>query len=268
MRILFLGLGAAVLVGVGYIGLSFALRGEPAPRSLQSALRALGPIRTTPSDSGLRYHYPMQGVYELKGSGTEHISFPPLSEKDSKVMPGSVRVVAGGCWIWRVDYNVAHWESYEFCPTGGQLVLQGDQNWQTWSVASFSITNLARFTCPAGTTWLPGQSAAGGVTRQTCSGTSTAVAVPSVASSTTTIKGIVTLVIGGEPIRAVDEVQVTTLSGGQKGTVTEQWWLDLSTGLPLRVQRHIALSTSSVIGTINYAETGQWQMASFDPLTR
>ena len=72
----------------------------------------------------LRYALPAEGVYALNGQGTERISFPPNSHPDGAVMPATITYLADGCWRWHIDYNVAHWEEYDFCPRGGRLLLK------------------------------------------------------------------------------------------------------------------------------------------------
>ena len=55
------------------------------------------------------------------------------------------------------------------------------------------------------------------------------------------------------------------LRGSQRGKATEDWWFDVRTGLPVRMERHINLATSSPLGAINYDESGWWQLASMTP---
>jgi len=257
------------LAGASFVFISYAQRGQPGAKSLAAAMRALGAAGvsggTAPSSSGLRYQYPDPGVYELTGEGSEHISFPPSSQRDGKIMPGSISMLKGGCWRWRVDYNVAHWEFYDFCPTAGALLLQGNDNSQTWSFGLLKISNRARFTCPADTEWLPASPAPDLRPAYSCTGTNTAVAGATTATTTIRVAGVVTLTIGGHSVRAVEEQDTTVLTGGQKGTVAETWWLDLQNGMPVRMQRSMNIATASPLGNIDYTESGHWQMAYLVP---
>lgn len=257
------------LAGASFVLISYAQRGEPGAKSLAAAMKALGTDGvnggSAPSSSGLHYQYPDPGVYELTGEGSEHISFPPISQRDSKVMPGSISILKGGCWRWRVDYNVAHWEFYDFCPTAGAMLLQGDENSQTWSIGLLKISNLARITCPTDTVWLPETPTPDLRPAYSCTGSNTAVAGSTTTTTTIRIEGVVTLTIGGHSVRAVEERQDTVLRGGQEGTVAETWWLDLQNGMPVRMQRSMSITTASPLGKIDYSESGHWQMAYLDP---
>ncbi|HMK99235.1 MAG TPA: hypothetical protein VK428_03515 [Acidimicrobiales bacterium] len=259
----------AFLAGMALVLVPYSLRGQPGAKSLAAAMKALGAGGvaggSAPSSSGLHYRYPDPGVYELTGEGSEHISFPHNSQHDSKVMPGSISILDDGCWRWRVDYNVAHWEFYDFCPTAGALVLQGNDNSQTWSFGLFKISNLARFTCPAHTVWLPASPTPGPQPAYSCSGANSAVAGATTATTTIRVAGVVSLTIGGQPVRVVEEEDNTVLSGGQKGTVAETWWLDLQNGMPVRMQRSMSIATASPLGNIDYTESGHWQMAYLVP---
>ena len=254
----------AFLAGVTLAVVPYALRGQPGAKPLAAAMRTLGAAAVTqsspPSSSGLHYRYPDAGVYELTGQGSEHISFPPSSQHDSSIMPGSISILKGGCWRWRVDYNVAHWEFYDFCPTSGALVLEGNDNSQTWSFGLFKISNLAHFTCSSGTVWLPASAAPDLLPAYSCTGANTAVAGLTTATTTIHVTGVAILTIDGQHVRAVEEQDNTVLSGGQRGTVAETWWLDLQNGMPIRMQRSMSIATDSPLGQIDYSEFGHWQM--------
>jgi hypothetical protein len=265
-------LGVAVvgfLAGASFVVVSYAQRGQPGAKSLAAAMKALGSagvdVGRVPSSTGLHYQYPDPGVYELSGEGSEHISFPPSSQRDSGIMPGSISILKGGCWRWRVDYNVAHWEFYDFCPTAGALMLEGNDNSQTWSFGPLKISNRAHFTCPAGTVWLPAATVPDTRPSYSCTGTNSAVSGRTTSSVTVRVEGVVTLTIGGQGVPTVKEKQITVLSGGQKGTVVETWWLDLQSGMPVRMQRSISIATASPLGNIDYSESGHWQMAYLTP---
>ena len=144
-----------VLGGAGFVGTRYVFREHPGPKSLSAAVKAFtgkGPITTS---GNLSYDPPAQGVYALNGQGTERISFPPNSQSDGAVIPASVRYLTDGCWRWHVDYNIAHWEEYDFCPRGPQLLLVANRNSQSWDFGTLKINNLARIACAAITVVLP-----------------------------------------------------------------------------------------------------------------
>ena len=74
---------------------------------------------------------PPEGVYEYAGEGSERISFPPVSQQDGAVIPGTVTHGADGCWVFRLDYNAAHWQDWRYCPSGGVIADTGGRTHQT-----------------------------------------------------------------------------------------------------------------------------------------
>jgi hypothetical protein len=255
-----------IVSGVGYVSVSYVFRSHPGAKSLNSALSAYRGGKDT-ARSNFRYEPPAQGVYALKGQGSERISFPPNSQSDGAVMPASVTYIAHGCWRWHLDYNTAHWEEYDFCPSDNQLVQTGYRNFQSWDFGTLTIKNLASFTCPSDTVVMAENPLAGQMLRWTCSGTNTSVSGKTTETVATPVVGTVALLIGKTTVKAVHEVQKLTLNGVQKGTAVENWWFSAATGLPLRVERHITILTASPLGTITYNEDGSWQMASVTPRT-
>jgi hypothetical protein len=254
-----------VLSVVLYVFLSYEFRSTPGAKSVHSAISAFHAGRDA-STANLRYPSPAQGVYELSGRGNEHISFPPNSQHDGSVMPASVTYLPGGCWRWHLDYNVAHWEEYDFCPGATGLVQRANRNSQAWDFGTLQITNLATFSCPANTVVLPDTPMAGKTIRWTCQGTSTAVKGTATARVAMRVIASSAVTLGNhQEVAAIHEIQTTTLSGAQKGTVVENWWFSASSGLPLRVDRQIQITTASPLGAIHYSENGSWRMTSLAP---
>ena len=145
-----------VLGAAGFVVIRYVFREHPGPKSLHAAVKAFQGKEPTPTSSGtLRNDLPAEGVYPLNGQGTERISFPPNSQRDGAVMPVTITYLADGCWRWHIDYNVAHWEEYDFCPRGGRLLLAGNRDSQSWDFGDIKVNNLGRFTCPSGSVVLP-----------------------------------------------------------------------------------------------------------------
>jgi len=256
-----------VLGGTGFVALRYVLRDHPGPRSLAAAVKAFKETGSIPAGKNVKYDSPAEGVYALAGQGTEHISFPPNSQRDGAVMPGSVTYLPDGCWRWHVDYNVAHWEEYDFCPRGAELLLAANRNFQAWDFGTFKISNLARFACPPATVVLPEDPKPGQGLGWNCTGTNTAVVGRSVTATTARIVGMDALRIGDTRVPTIHQFQQVTLTGGQRGTVREDWWFMASSGLPVRMARRITIVSSSPIGTVTYNEVGSWQMTSLQPQT-
>jgi hypothetical protein len=239
-------------------------RSHPGAKSVSSALRELrGGSASAGGNGQARYPPPETGVYTLRGRGGEHISFPPNSQQDGATMPASVRSLGHGCWRWHLDYNVAHWEEYDFCGAGDVLLQTENRNWQSWDFGSFTVSNMARFTCPA--TALLAGGVYQGMIDWSCTGVNSAMAGTTTARTTAHLKGVESLRIGGVLVPSEHERQDTVLTGTQTGRVVMDWWFSESNGLPVRVARAITINTASPLGTITYTESGSWQMSSLPP---
>ena len=146
-------------------------------------------------------------------------------------------------------------------------MLIANRNSQTWDFGTLKFTNLARFTCPLSSTVLPGHPDANQTLHWSCTGSNTAVAGRCVTTTLTRIVAIETLRIGGVVVPTIHQHQQATVSGAQRGSVVEDWWFETTSGLPVRMERRITISSSSPIGTATYDEAGSWRMTSPKPLT-
>jgi hypothetical protein len=256
------GLVLALAGVVAYVVVSYALRTHPGPRSMSAAVRSFGSPGANTFGGGLRYHPPAAGVYELAGQGGERISFPPNSQQDGALIPASVHYLPGGCWRWHVDYNAAHWEQYDFCPRAGGLVETAIGNSQSWDFGTLTVDNRATMTCHPAPMVLTADPRRGQRLQWSCAGTNTAVAGLSNAVTRASIVATPTLRIGATEVPTFHEHQATRLTGAQSGTVITDWWFDAHSGLPVRVERHTVLKSSSPVGVVTYTEAGWWQMRS------
>lgn len=259
---------AAIVAAAGIAAGRYVFREHPGPQAVEKALQRFRTLPSSPPPANMRSRFPTAGVYELVGQGSEHVSFPPNSQQDGRVMPATVSHGADGCWLWRVDYNVAHSEEFEFCPRADELALGGNSNTQTWDFGIAKITNVAHFTCEPPATVLPDDPQPSQTFVRVCTGTSTAIQGQTTNTTTTRIVGTENLSIGGTAHAAVHQEQQTAITGAQTGSATEDWWLAPTTGLPLRMERHIRLESRSPLGgTITYTEEGVWQMRTVQPVT-
>lgn len=258
----------AVVGALSYVPGRYLFRKHPGPQAVETAVRRLRTYPPAAAGEGDRYRFPARGVYELRGAGSERISFPPNSQRDGVVMPATVRYLPGGCWQWHVDYNVAHSEDYRFCPRGGELVLDGNGNSQSWDFGVAKVKNVAQFSCDPAPLVLPEVPQPGFTWTQVCKGTNSAVTGPTLTSATTRVVGNESLTVDGAAVRAIHLSQQTSVAGAQTGSVVEDWWHDAATGLPLRMERNIRLDSASPLGgTITYTESGHWQVVSLRPRT-
>lgn len=264
-RTVVLAVVLAVLVGVGVVVVPYFFRAHPGPVSVTTVARGFKGHKSSKVSPKVAYPPPAQGVYVLKGEGSERIVFPPNSQRDGSTMPATVTYVSKGCWRWRVDYNVAHWEAYNFCPSATELLEGVEVNWQTWDYGTIKVTNLEQVVCAKKAVVLPGKPKVGQTFKWSCSGTNTSVSGTTVQLIVVHIMGDQDLRIGRSRVETVHEVQDVTLSGVQHGTVEENWWFSAASGLPVRMNRKITINSSSPLGTVTYHENGSWQMSSVHP---
>jgi len=256
---------AAMLAVIGFFVSAYALRSQPGPKSLNSVIRGFKEDTAFASVGHLRYPPPAAGVYRLQGKGSERISFPPTSQADGGTLPATVSYSSGRCWRWHVDYNVAHWEQYQFCSDSSHLWVVDQWNGQSWDFGAVQVTNVARLACTPATGVLPPDPTAGLRLHWTCTGVNSATSGRNTQTTTARIVSVGNLTIGHVTVRAVHEVQRTTVTGPQTGSAVENWWYSASSGLPLRMQREISIHSHSPVGTVTYTEAGSWQMASLKP---
>jgi len=209
--------GVIVLLVLAVPYVLYVRRSHPGARSVNSAVQRYRATTSTAAGAGDLVG-PRPGVYQAEGSGTEHISFPPNSQKDGAVMPITVTALPGGCWRWHIDYNTAHWHEYDFCAQGGSLLLVAQRNYQRWDFGALKVTNLGSYTCSPPAPVMANGAGAGTRFEHHCTGTNTAVAGKSIVDGPVTLAGTVTLDIGGQKVEAVRQTRVEHLSGAQKGT--------------------------------------------------
>jgi len=263
-----LALAGVALVLIGVVAARYLFRANPGAKEVNDALRQFHAAPSVTITRDARYPAPAAGVYELAGRGSEHISFPPSTQQDSAVMPATVTYIAENCWRWHLDYNVAHWEEYDFCPRGGQLLQAANRNFQSWDLGVAKIKNLAQFACDPPKVVLTREPQLGDEVRNTCTGTNTALAGETTTTGLTRVVGTETLSVDGSPVSAVHQREESTVAGAQEGSTTQDWWYSVSSGLPLRMERNAVIRTRSPLGgTITYTESGSWQMQHTVPRT-
>ena len=256
---------AAVLAIVGFFVSAYVFRSHPGPESMRSVIRGFKEGTPGAPSRNIRYPPPAAGVYRLEGRGGERISFPPNSQVDGGTLPATVSYQSGSCWQWHVDYNVAHFEQYEFCSDATHLWVAGEQDGQSWDFGAVQVTNLARLACTPGTGALPPEPAVGLRLHWICTGVNSATSGRNVQATTARVVWVGDLTIGHTKVRAIHELDRTTVTGAQTGSAVENWWYSASSGLPLRMQRAISIHSPSPVGTVTYTETGSWEMASLKP---
>ena len=145
---------------------------------------------------------PASGVYAYVGSGSERLSFPPLSQSEGPTIPGTVTMQgsdAGNCGSTTAPTtgrpSTSAWRSGAW-ETGGTTS-------QLFAIGPVNVSTTSMFTCMPGTMWLPAERIPGRSTTSTCTGTTTAVKGRTLSTGPYTYVGEETLTIGGEQVPAV-----------------------------------------------------------------
>lgn len=251
-----------MFVGLG-TGVFLTVRDDARPVSIDEAKdRTTSPASPEPDPASRR---PEPGVYRYEGSGTESLSVPPLSQDQGPTMPGSVELGADGCWTFRIDYSTNHWQSWEHCPDGEDLVEAGGQSWQRWMIGATAITNLSDFACDDGAMLAPVDPAPGQEWHTRCVGTNEAVEGQAVSEGTYRFVGEEDLDVGGTTVATHHFVRERVMSGAQVGTERSEVWYAVDTGLPVRNERSVEARTDTPIGESTYTETGEFHLVSIAP---
>lgn len=204
-------------------------------------------------------------MYRYEGTGTESLSTPPLSQDQGPTMPGTVEVGADGCWTFRIDYSSNHWQTWEHCPVGDDLVETGGQSWQRWMIGATAITNLSDFTCAGGAMLVPADPAPDDEWTGRCTGTNEAVDGESVSEGPYRFIGEEDLEVGDATVATRHFRRQRTMSGAQVGSERSDVWFAVDTGLPIRNERTIEARTATPIGDSTYSETGEFHLVDVDP---
>jgi hypothetical protein len=263
LRWTIVGVGALFVVIVGVVAGRYLFRSHPGAKTINQALtqfRRSGSAGAGASSGEL----PKPGVYAMTGAGSERISFPPNSQSDGATMPVSVQLLGGSCFRWRVDFNEAYWQDEDLCHDGQDLLVRGFRNDQRWDFGNLTIDNTAQFTCdPPQRFPLTGPAGTAAIGR--CSGGNTADGGKTVITSSQEIVGHATMRVGTTSVVTVHLREMDRSSGAQTGDQSTDWWIDVRTGLPVRVVRSYRLNSSSPVGSVTYTEEGHGQLEDMTP---
>lgn len=247
---------AAVVLAVG------AVRSDgPRPVSVREAnLRA--------GDLGLgrrsRPLVPAEGVYVYRGEGTERLAWFPEVQQGPTV-PVTVEHGADGCWSMRADFHSLHWQTWEYCASGGDLLERGGSSSQTFDLVAVRVSATTTTSCPARTVAASPSDAVGRTRVAACSVDSSGAEEPLTTRGTSTRVGTVELTVDGERRSAMHYRSERDISGAQTGTDRTDTWFDATSGLPLRLVRRTELRTDSPIGALTYVEDASFELTELRP---
>jgi hypothetical protein len=262
-RWLVIGLAVVVVVALGALALA-VLRGRP-PEEV-SVDEAVEQYRTTapPTTAAARADRPTPGVYTATGSGREKLSFQTSEQPIGPTLPVTVTLEGSDCFLLRVDFNANHWQSWTYCDRDGELVDLGGQVFQRFDLVVVTPESLSTSVCdPPAVVVRPGM-VEGDTWDQSCVITSSETG-----ESTTTgphlYVGPEVLTIGGAPVDTHHVRDQRTYGGNQEGSGTTDLWIDIRTGLPVRMMWSLRIDSPSPIGSVTYTEEGTWTLDSLVP---
>jgi hypothetical protein len=265
---------AALVVVLALIALWVLFGGERArPSSEDDARRRLGaagdngaaPPSVPPGVGAVLGSPPPAGLYRYEGGGEEYTSTPPLTEELGPAMPATVVPGADGCWVFRIDYNTHHWDDSTYCTGDGHLVERGGSTFSRRVLGTFNIDNTSIFTCDRVPLW-EGADPPGTKHPRSCSGSGTYITETSTGAGTVTVVGPEQREVEGRAVATMHLRYDIVVTLAQRGTETTDMWFALDTGLPVRNERQLKVTTSSPIGDILYTEIGWYQLTSLRPV--
>jgi hypothetical protein len=207
---------------------------------------------------------PGAGVYSATADGTESIGVPGLDEGLGPNAPVTVTHGEGGCFTYRADFNSHHWRDWTYCPTAdATFALTGLQSWTARKAPGFDLDSLASYTCETPIGYLWPDSAAGDRREGSCTGTASDSDGVTADAQTVEVLERTTLLVAGEVRDVVHLRSTDTLTEAQDGTEVDEWWIDATTGLPLKVM----IDARITISGSDYRETATLQLSSLTPAT-
>jgi hypothetical protein len=210
---------------------------------------------------------PAAGVYEYRGEGTERLDRPPTNQSQGPEIPGTVTHLDDRCWRFRVDYNVNHWQSWDYCAGNGRLTEHAGQFFQKLDLVVTQVETLSTVTCDPPVDAIRPDQEAGDQWTQECRGTSEGTAGEVVSAGPYTFVGPEILEIDGRDVDALHYRRARELSGGQTGTEDIDLWFAADTALPLRNERDVTVRSESLIGGVTYTERGSFTLVSMTPVS-
>jgi hypothetical protein len=208
---------------------------------------------------------PAEGVYQYRGTGTEHLDKPPKTQPQGPDIPGTVTHLEGGCWRLRVDYNTNHWQSWDYCSTATGLTEDAGEFFQRLDLGPVAVETSSTYTCSPPADAIQLTQTAGDQWHHACSGTSTSSDGEVTSAGPYTFVGEERLDIDGRDVTTLHYHRVRTLGGGQSGTEDVETWFEATTGLPVKNSRVITVHSDSALGRVTYTERGTFTLVSLTP---
>lgn len=209
---------------------------------------------TSPTSPGPASRWPDEGVYPFATEGGGETDALGGARHD---YPEQVPLIVrrGGCgYTVRWQPLDERWDEWEFCADGTARPMARITTYHEF----FQRGQRQDFDCGR-VEMSPAAYEPGDTLTWTCRSGNGEV------DSTTTVVGIETLDIGGTPVRAVHHRHDVVFSGANEGSQVFEWWLEMETGLPVRLVRDLEVTSQSPFGKVNYSERFTSQAVTLTP---
>lgn len=226
--------------------------------------QALEDFRANSADASDAEGRPAAGVYAATASGNESIGLPGFDEELGPNAPVTITYGDEGCFTYRADFNSHHWRSWTFCPSGtATFALTQLDSWTARKAPGLDLTTLTTYRCDQPLAFLWDGAATGDTRTGACTGTSDMDDLVTEDAAQIEVLGTDTLTIDGDQVNVVRVRTTDTFSGDQTGSEVGNWWLDTTTGLPVKADFEALLEG----GPSTYSETIELALSTLTPVT-
>lgn len=257
-----LGVGCAVVLIGGAAGAWFVFGREHAEQVSDD--QALEEFRSIGIEVASVEGLPAPGVYPATASGTESIGLPGFDEDLGPTAPVTLTHGDEGCFTYRADFNTHHWRSWTFCPTAtATFGLAGLESWTARRAPGLEIDSLTTYRCDEPVDFFWADAEKGESRTGSCTGTNDFDDSVTADAAELVVLGHETLRVGSTDVEVVRVRNTDTFSGSQTGTEVAEWWIDLSSGLPLKLSVEALLKG----GPTDYSESFDLVLSTLEPST-
>ena len=177
---------------------------------------------------------------------------------------GTVTFGANNCWVLKLNIFAEHTEESTYCaPQPGalnSLASVTKQSFFNQAVTATSTCSAQDFAWPG---MQPGQSK-----QMSCKVQNSGADTNSqTGTGPTTYVGPENVNVGGQAVSTFHMRNTQTISGGQSGTSTYEFWISQSNGMFVRLDRNINVTGKTLIGDNKYTEIDSFVLKSMTPQT-
>ncbi len=255
-KLLLLGAGVALLIGVVAVGVwFFILRGTSTPVNLRQALRLYRQDQR-PGQAHKAVDLPLPGVYRYRTSGDEQLNFGGIT----RTFPTATNMIVTDdrCATDRWDPLEQHMEGLVECPLrGGAYGITSSLTYE--EIAGVQTTDV--ISCPTDTYLVPPDPRAGERWKTKCHSTGLNVV------SSGLVVGNSPVNVGGQTVPAIHTRLTLRFSGSESGTNPNDYWVSPKDGLILAQRETVDVSQQAgPLGSVHYRERMAITLASSTPV--